>query len=47
MALSQSLPEVYVPTFEMTVGNRRLESSLAKSIMDVTVTGWFRPGRVP
>ena len=38
MALSQSLPEVYVPTFEMTVGNRRLESSLAKSIMDVTVT---------
>lgn len=38
MALSQSLPDVYVPTFEMTVGNRKLETSLAKSIMDLTVT---------
>ena len=38
MALSQSLPDVYVPTFEMTVGNRKLETSLAKSIMELTVT---------
>ena len=34
----QSLPDVYVPTFEMTVGNRKLETSLAKSIMEITVT---------
>ena len=38
MALSQSLPDVYVPTFEITVGNRKLETSIAKSIMEVTVT---------
>jgi phage protein D/phage baseplate assembly protein gpV len=38
MALAQPLPDVYVPTFEMRVGNRRLEASIAKSIMDITVT---------
>ena len=38
MALSQSLPDVYVPTFEMTVGNRKLETSIAKSIMEIAVT---------
>jgi phage protein D/phage baseplate assembly protein gpV len=38
MALLQPLPDVYVPTFEMTVGNRRLETSIAKSIMGITVT---------
>ena len=34
----QSLTDVYVPTFEMTVGDRKLETSLAKSIMEITVT---------
>ena len=34
----QSLPDVYVPIFEMTVGNRKLETSLAKSIMEISVT---------
>jgi phage protein D/phage baseplate assembly protein gpV len=34
----QSLPDVYVPTFEMMVGGQKLETSLAKSIMDITVT---------
>ena len=34
----QSLPDVYVPTFEMTVDNQKLETSLAKSIMEITVT---------
>lgn len=38
MALSQPLLDVYAPTFEMTVGNRRLEASIAKSIMEITVT---------
>jgi phage protein D/phage baseplate assembly protein gpV len=38
MALLQPLPDVYVPTFEMTVGNRKLETSIAKSIMEITVT---------
>ena len=34
----QSLTDVYVPTFEMMVDDRKLETSLAKSIMDITVT---------
>jgi phage protein D/phage baseplate assembly protein gpV len=38
MGLLQPLPDVYVPTFEMTVGNRKLETSIAKSIMQITVT---------
>ncbi len=38
MALLQPLPDVYVPAFEMTVGNRKLETSIAKSIMEITVT---------
>jgi phage protein D/phage baseplate assembly protein gpV len=38
MATSESLLDVYVPTFEMKVGTQRLESSIAKSIMDITVT---------
>ena len=38
MLKPQSLPDVYVPTFEMTVGGQKLETSLAKSIMDITVT---------
>jgi phage protein D/phage baseplate assembly protein gpV len=38
MATSQSLLDVYVPTFEMKVGKTRLESSIAKSIMEITVT---------
>jgi len=38
MGLLQPLPDVYVPTFEMMVGNRKLETSIAKSIMQITVT---------
>ena len=38
MAPSQSLPDVYVPTFEITVGKRKLETSIAKSIMEINVT---------
>ena len=38
MATSESLLDVYVPTFEMKVGKLRLESSIAKSIMEITVT---------
>jgi phage protein D/phage baseplate assembly protein gpV len=38
MALLQSLIDVYVPAFEITVGNRKLETSIAKSIMEITVT---------
>ena len=38
MATSQSLLDVYVPTFDMKVGKTRLESSIAKSIMEITVT---------
>jgi len=33
----KSLPDVYVPTFEMKVDNRKLEASIAKSIMEITV----------
>ena len=35
---AQSLPDVYVPTFEMKVDNRKLDASVAKSIMEITVT---------
>jgi phage protein D/phage baseplate assembly protein gpV len=38
MATSESLLNVYVPTFEMKVGGHKLETSIAKSIMDITVT---------
>jgi phage protein D/phage baseplate assembly protein gpV len=38
MAPSQSLLDVYVPTFEITVGKSKLETSIAKSIMEITVT---------
>ena len=38
MALSQSLINVYVPAFEITVGNRKLDTSIAKSIMAISVT---------
>ena len=38
MALSQSLIDVYVPAFEITVGNRKLDTSIAKSIMEISVT---------
>ena len=38
MARSQSLLDVFVPAFEITVGNRKLETSIAKSIMEITVT---------
>jgi uncharacterized protein len=43
MALSHSLPDVYVPTFEMIVGKSRLETSIAKSIMEITVTEHSAP----
>jgi phage protein D/phage baseplate assembly protein gpV len=38
MALLQSLHNIYVPTFEMMVGDRKLETFVAKSIMEITVT---------
>jgi phage protein D/phage baseplate assembly protein gpV len=38
MVSSQSLLDVYVPAFEIKVGGRKLESSIAKSIMEITVT---------
>jgi phage protein D/phage baseplate assembly protein gpV len=38
MVSSQPLPDVYVPAFEIKVGGRKLESSIAKSIMEITVT---------
>ena len=38
MALLQSLIDVYVPAFEVTVGNRKLETSIAKSIVEINVT---------
>jgi phage protein D/phage baseplate assembly protein gpV len=41
MAIAQPLPDVYVPTFEMRVGDRRLETSIVKSIMEITVTEHF------
>ena len=41
MVSSQSLFDVYVPTFEMKVGGSKLESSIAKSIMEITVTEYL------
>jgi uncharacterized protein involved in type VI secretion and phage assembly len=38
MVPSQSLIDVYVPTFEIKVGNHKLETSIAKSIMAINVT---------
>jgi phage protein D/phage baseplate assembly protein gpV len=38
MVPSQSLLNVFVPTFEITVGKSKLETSIAKSIMEITVT---------
>ena len=38
MVPSQSLLDVYVPTFEIKVGSLKLETSVAKSIMEITVT---------
>jgi phage protein D/phage baseplate assembly protein gpV len=38
MVSSQSLLDVYVPAFEIKVGGRKLESSIAKSIMEISVT---------
>ena len=38
MVLSQSLLDVYVPTFEIKVGSRKLETSISKSIMAISVT---------
>jgi uncharacterized protein involved in type VI secretion and phage assembly len=38
MVPSQSLLDVYVPTFEIKVGGSKLEASVAKSIMEITVT---------
>ena len=38
MGPSQSLLNVFVPTFEITVGKSKLETSIAKSIMEITVT---------
>ena len=38
MVPSQSLLDAYVPTFEITVGTSKLEASVAKSVMEITVT---------
>jgi phage protein D/phage baseplate assembly protein gpV len=43
MALSQLLPEIYVPTFELVVGNKRLEPSIAKNILEIRVTEELTP----
>lgn len=34
----QDLPDIYVPTFEMRVENQKLDSSVAKNIMEISVT---------
>ena len=34
----QDLPDIYVPTFEMKVENQKLDSSVAKNIMEISVT---------
>lgn len=41
MVSSQSLFDVYVPTFEIKVGGSKLESSIAKNIMEITVTEYL------
>jgi phage protein D/phage baseplate assembly protein gpV len=38
MVPSQSLLDAYVPTFEIAVGTSKLEASVAKSVMEITVT---------
>lgn len=38
MPISQLLPDIYVPTFEMKVGGSPLELNIAKTILDISVT---------
>jgi phage protein D len=37
MAFPQLLPDIYVPTFDMTVAGKKLPVSIAKSILEITV----------
>ena len=38
MPISQLLPDIYVPTFEIKVKGTPLELNIAKTILDVSVT---------
>ena len=38
MPISQLLPDIYVPTFEMQINGTPLELNIAKTILDVSVT---------
>jgi len=43
MATSNLFPDIYVPTFEMVAGGRKLEPAIAKTILEVSVTEHLDP----
>jgi phage protein D/phage baseplate assembly protein gpV len=41
--MSELFPDIYVPTFQMVVGDKQLEPSIAKSILEISVTEHLNP----